>query len=324
MSITAPTIQGDTIYMGAAHLIFDKVATKADWKYIWAEGDVQVRLVRPESDVNVGGFGRVAGRVTDELVEVTFTPSSRIDSYTLAYLYGSILAAMPGSSYFGTTDTPVYVHTLAGRILAITNCRPTSFPAINFGIAPKRFDGAVTLTGILGRGLARTATGALFTTWANEAFTAAPDEDDFAAGPCAAAWSLLAGTAIEGVEAWKLTPKVQLVPRVVHNLGTVGYTVASVELEASCTPANLLEANLWATYAIGTTRALGGTALAGGDLTLTEDSPGLTAVVKGARLVEAPTRFDSAATIAGQCVWRNQRKVETGAWTPAGTLAMTA
>jgi hypothetical protein len=211
---------------------------------------------------------------------------------------------------------------MAGRLLVIANAKPTSFPAINFGIGPRRFDGQVTLTGVLARGAARTASNALFTPWANASWTAYPEDDDFVAMPCQATWAQSPALTIEGMESWKLTPQVQLTPRVVANLGTIDYTVASVVLEASCVPANILEANLWATYVIGATRALGGS-VAGANLTIAEDSGGLTAVVNGARLVQSPTRFDPANPIAGQCVWRSRRKVVESAWTPAGTLAMT-
>ena len=321
MSITAPTLAGDTIYQGAAHIIFDKTGAQSAWKYLFAEGDVTIDLKRPEADVNVAGFGVVGNRVMDELVEVTFTPSSHVDADILTFLYGSILAAMPGASYFGATDTPVYIHTMAGRLMALTNAKVTGFPAINFGIAPKRFEGQVTITGILGRGLARTASNALFTPWAAQAFSATPLEGDYAVGPVSAIWSQTAPLTIEGMEAWKLTPQVRLVPQQVANLGTINYRVQDVTLEASCVPANLLETNLWADYVIGATRSLG-SSVAGVDLTLAEDTPGLVAVVKNARLVQAPTRFDVANPIAGQCLWRSRRKVVTNVWTPAGTLAM--
>lgn len=317
----APSLAGDTIFQGAAHICINQTGLQSAWKYIFAEGDVTISLKRPEADMNVAGFGAVANRLTDELVEVTFTPASHLTSDILTYLYSTILAAMPGSSYFGATSTPIAVHTMSGRIFVITNCKPTTFPAINFGIAPKRFDGAITLTGVLGRGMARTDANALFTPWAALSFTASPNEGDFNAGPCAVTWAQIAGVTIESMTAWKLTPKIKLTPRLLHNLGTIDYTVEDVVLEASCEPANLTESNLWASYVIGATRSLG-SSVGGGDLTLTEDNPGLVAVIKNARLVEYPTRFDTTKPIAGACTWRSRRNNTGGTWNPAGTLAM--
>ncbi|HPK72455.1 MAG TPA: hypothetical protein PLN93_10995 [Vicinamibacterales bacterium] len=321
MAIT-PTLAGDTIYQGAAHIIFDKTGEAAAWKYIWCDGDVTIRLVRPERDVNVAGFGRVAGPINDETVEVTFTPSSQINADILAFLWGDILSKMPGASWFGATDTVVYVHTMAGRVMAFSNMRPTTFVPINFGLGVPRFGGAVTLTGVVKRATARTADNALFTPWATLAFSRAPGEDDFPSYPCAVSWASIADTTIEGMEAWTLTPQVQLVPVTLPNLGTIDYRVQSVSLEASATPANLLETNLWAAAAIGSSRALG-TQNAGGTLTLAEDVGGLTATVLNAVWVNAPTVFNPEKPIAGQCVWRSRRKSTTGTWGAAGTCVMT-
>jgi hypothetical protein len=329
MPIT-PTFAGDTIYMGAAHLVIDKGATPlvpATWSYLFCKGAVTVRLVRPVRDVQVAGYGTVAEPSTDETVELTFTPTSRLDAAVLAFLWGDILAKMPGASWFGSTNHPVYVHTMAGRIMEIANCRPTTFVPINFGVGvAERFGGSVTCTGVIKRATARTAAGALFTPWADQAWHTAPDEDDFPSFPCAVSWASIANTVLEGMEGWTLTPQVQLTPRAPGNVGTVDFTVASVALEASCVAANLLEANLWETYAIGSSRALG-TQVLGGDLTLAEDVGGVTAVVKNAVWRDPKTQFDPAAPIAGQTTFRSRRKAVTvegvTSWQPAGTCAMT-
>lgn len=323
---TTPTLAGDTIYQGAAHLVISKGATPlvpATWTYLFCEGVVTVRLVRPTRDVQVAGFGTVAEPSTDETVEVTFTPSGRIDAAILAFLWGDILGKMPGSSWFGAQNHPLWIHTMGGRIMEVANCRPTTFVPINFGVGvPKRFGGSVTCTGVVKRATARTAEGALFTPWSDQAWAAAPDEDDFPSFPCAVTWASLAGVTIEGLEAWTLTPQATLTPRSPSNVGTIDFTVSAVTLEASCVAANLAEANLWAEYAIGASRALG-TQVAGGDLTLAEDAGGLTAVVKNAVWRDPKTAFDVTAPIAGQTSFRSRRKSAEGVWCPAGTCAMT-
>jgi hypothetical protein len=322
MPIT-PTLAGDTIYQGAAHIIIDKTGLAAAWKYLWCDGDVTIRLIRPERQVNVSGFGQVAAPINDETVEVTFTPASQISADILTFLWGGILAAMPGASWFGATDSVVHVHTMAGRLMTFANMRPTTFVPISFGVGAPRFSGSVTLTGVVKRATARTTANALFTPWAAVAFERAPLEDGFPSYPCAVTWASINGTTIEGMEAWTLTPQVQLTPRTLPNLGTIDYTVASVALEASAVPANLLEANLWAEAAIGSSRALG-TQVAGGTLTLAEDVGGLTATVLNAVWVNAPTVFNPTKPIAGQCLWRSRRKSTGGVWGAAGTCAMTA
>lgn len=317
MAITQPSITADTIYMGAAHILFDTS------KYLWAEGNVQVRLIRAELDNQVAGFGKVSSPSTDETIEVTFQPSNRINADILTFLYGTIFAAMPGTSYFGSTDTVVKVHTMAGRVLTLANCKPTTFPALQFGVGVKRFAGPVTLTGILKRNTTRGTSNALFTPWADLAFTVEPDEADYPQSTVQVTWGNIAAKNLEAMDAWVFTPQVSLRPLVLPNLGTVDYRIDDVSVQVSATPANLTEAELWQTYMIGSSRLLGKT-IAGGDLTLAEDNPGLTAVVGNAIITPPSSVFDTQNPIAGSCVWTSRRKAVTGTWQPAATLAVTA
>jgi hypothetical protein len=317
MAITQPSIEPDTIYMGAAHILFDTN------KYLWAEGAVQVRLVRPELDNQVAGFGKVSSPSIDETIEVTFQPSNRINADILTFLYGSLFSAMPGASYFGSTDTVVKIHTMAGRVLTLANCKPTTFPALQFGVGVKRFAGPVTLTGILKRGTTRGTANALFTPWAALAWDQEPDEADYPQSTCQVTWGNIAAKNLEAIDAWVLTPQITMRPLTLPNLGTLDYRISEVSVQVSATPANLTEAELWQTYIIGTSRLLGKT-VAGADLTLAEDNPGLTAVVKNAIISTPNTTFDPDAPIAGSCVWTSRRKAVEGVWQPAATLAVTA
>lgn len=307
MPIT-PSLAGDLIYQGAAHIIIDKPATKSNWKYIWVEGEVTVEVKREELDVSVAGWGRVGAPSTDETMEVTFTPSNRVDQATIDWLFGGLLSAAQGASYYGSSSTPLHVHTLAGRILTIANCRPTAWPSINFGVGVKRWGGAVTCTGILARGQARSASNALFTPWAAEEFTAVPDPDEYPQVPCKTTWGAVGSgaTALEAMEAWSVTPQIELLPVRTGNLGTIDYRVGDVALEVSAVPANLGEAELWAAAAIGS-RSLG-TAPSFSSFAITEDYPGLSLSLPRVMMTQRPTRFDPRNPVAGECRWRTFRQ----------------
>ena len=328
--IIAPSLAGETIYQGAAHLVIDKGSTPlvpATWSYLFCDGAVTVRLVRPADELSVAGYGKVADVLKDETVEVTFTPAQqKITSAALAFLWGDILSKMPGQSWFGSTNHPLYIHTMAGRILEIANCRPTTFVPIIFGDPAKRYGGSVTCTGVLKHNTARSDAGALFTAWSDQAYHTAPDEDDFRGYPCSVAWSLISGFSIEGMEPWQLTPQVQLTPVSPPNIGAIDFRVSSLVLEFSGSPANFDEAKMWATYANGASRALGTSARPSGDLTITEDAGGLTAVVKGAVWIDPKTAFDVTKPIADKCVWRSRRYATVAdgvaTWSPAGTCVL--
>lgn len=320
MPIT-PKLTGDTIYRGAAHVIITKGAEKAAWKYLFSQGELVVTLNRPERENEVEGWGAVNSPSTDETITVTFNPASQtIDAAALAFLYGNILSATPGSSWYGATSTPVYIHTEEGKLLTLTNCRPTAFIPLTFGAALPRFSGSVTLTALLGRGMARTEANALYTPWATESFTAEPDSADFQSRPCSAVWGSTGATLIESMNGWTFSPKVTLSPVTTPNLGTIDYYVGSGGgLEISGNPANISLTDLWAANTIGTSRQIG-TTIDGAAFTLTEDNPGLTAVASNARLINPASSFSVDKPVAGQCVFRARRSVG-GA---LGTLAITA
>lgn len=317
-----PKLAGDTIYRGAAHIIIDKPAIKADWKYLFAQGEVTVTLNRPEEDIVVEGWGSVVNPNKDETITVTFTPSGQnLTAASLAFLYGSILSAVPGSSWYGEASTPVHVHTKAGKILAITNCKPTTFVPVTFGATLPRFGGSITLTGLLGRGMARTDENALFTPWASEEFIAEPSATEYQSFPCAAAWASLAApaTAIESMNGWTFSPKVPLAPVTPPNLGTIDYYVGrGGGLEISGIPANISLTDLWHANTIGASRQVG-QSIAGGNFTISEDYPGLSAQASNARLINPSNSFSVDKPVAGQCVWQARRSVG-GSY---GSLALT-
>jgi hypothetical protein len=325
MAIDKPALNGDTIYRGAAHIIISKPADQANWVYIFAKGEVVVRFKRSERDNMVEGFGNVSNPSTDENIEVVFTPADQVINATvLSYLYGSCLSAMPGASWYGSSSTPVYVHTMDGQLLTIANAQPTAVPPVVFGAGKSRFGGSVTLTGILARGAARTDTGALFTDWAAVSFLAEPDESTFVSYPCSSAWASVAGTVLESMDGWTFAPQLQLAPVTVANLGTIDMTVGNgLGLEVSGVPANIGLDELWSTDILGASREIG-TSRAGGNFTITEDNPGLTALAYNCRLIDPASAFSVENPVAGQCVWRARRGIVSEAWGPLGTLTATA
>ncbi len=323
MPITPPALVGDTIFMGAAHIGYD--TSSGSEKYIWCEGDATVELKRTDLDVPVSGFGQITNPSTDEVVEVKFTPASRVDSSILSWMFGSLFSARPGASYFGSSSHPLWVHTMDGRVLKISNCLPTSWPTLNFGVSKRRWDGEVTCTGILARGQARTASNALFTPWANLSWSKYPAEDAVPHQVCEVKWAGIGSgaTVLQAMEGWSLSVQPSLAPLTVSNLGTIDYRVQDVVVEVSAIPANAAEADLWGTAALGASRALG-TPQNGGQMTLMEDYPGLCATLPNMVWVDRPTRFDPANPIAGQCRWRSRRKHDGTSWNSIATLAMAA
>lgn len=324
-----PTIKRATLLEGPAHIITDKSSDAADWKYLWCSGAVTVNLVPANKDVAVAGFGNIDSIKTDETIEVDFTPAGEISADILSFLYNSLLSAKIGSGLFGDTDTPVWVHSLDGKLLPLTCAKVTTLPTLMMGVPNQRFEGGAKLTGIIGDGLTRSTANALFTPISNLAFGRQPDPATWQHLPVKAVWSgLKSGSPASDIEieteaGWKINLQVTLTARKAANIGTFNFRLDSVGLQASCKPLNLAEVELFGAKVIGSDRRIG-TRLAGTTLTLTEDYPGVTTILNGAKLTTSPLVYDAGNPRAGECTWTAYRDFSTGTMTDPGSIAMTA
>jgi len=299
-----PTIDRTTLIEGPAHLIYDKTGAKPAWKYCWCAGNVTVHLVHTPKEMAVAGFGQVDDPRRDEVVEIDFTPAGNFSAPLFAWLFGGVFGKLPGQSVFGAADTPVYVHTLDGRILGVTNAAVTQFPAIRFGAGGPRFEGQAKITGVVGKNMDRAAAGALFTPPSAEAFTAVPDPDDWLHLPCHAAWTPAGARAImTDADGWTLRAAHTLSARTNPDVGTYDFRIDQAAVEASCRPINLGDEDLISAAIAGASRAIGQPSPSG-TLTLAEEWPGLTAALYGARLVTKPAVYGESEPRAGQLTWR--------------------
>jgi hypothetical protein len=304
MPAYAPTLDRTTLVEGPAHLIFDKTGLQAAWKYCWCAGNVSFHLVHRAKPLPVAGFGDADDPRMDEVVEIDFTPAGNFSEALFDWLFAGVFALKPGQTIFGAADTPVSLHTLDGQLWTVTNARVTQFPAIRFGAGGPRFEGAAKITGVIGKGLARTASNALFTAPASVAFSAVPAAADFLHLPCNAVWDLATDIAImTDAAGWTLRAGHTISPRYNPDVGTYDFRVDQVLVEASCRPANVSDATLISAALIGSSRALGASSTAG-TLTLAEDNPGLTAALYGARLVTKPQVYSENEPRAGELTWR--------------------
>lgn len=304
MPAYAPTIDRTTLLEGPAHLIFDKPATKADWKYCWCKDSVSVHLVHKAKDMAVSGFGQVDDPRMDEYIEIDFTPANNFSASLFAWMFSGVFSLLPGHSIFGANDTPLYVHTLDGQLLTVANARVTQFPTIRFGAGNARFEGAAKITGIIKKSTARTTAGALFTAAVAEAFTAIPDSDEWIHLPCQATWGLAAPlTIVTDEKGWSLKAAHTISPRYNPDIGTYDFRVDASVVEASCRPISITDAQLISDAIAGASRALGQSSPSG-TLTLAEDNPGLTGVLYGARLTNKPALFGEKEPRSGELTWR--------------------
>lgn len=299
-----PTIDRTTLLEGPAHIIYSKPVTKADWKYCWCNGNVTVQLVHKPKDMAVSGFGQIDDPRMDETVEIDFTPAGNFSEALFDWMFSGVFALKPGQSIFPAADSPVYVHTLDGKLLTVANARVTTFPAIRFGATGPRFEGAAKITGVVAKSTARTAEGALFTAPGAEAFTACPLGSEWVHLPCKATWGLSVPlTLVSDDQGWTLRAAHTISPRVNADMGTYDFRVDSAVVEVTGRPISIDDEDLLSAAIAGASRAIGQSSPSG-TLTLAEDNPGLTAALYGARLVSKPAIFGEAEPRSGELTWR--------------------
>lgn len=300
----APTIDRTTLLQGPAHILFDKVVSKPAWKYIWCNGNVTVSLARTPKEMTVAGFGAIDDPAKDEWIEIDFTPAGNFSSAVFDWMFSGVFALKSGASIFPSTDSPVFIHTLDGKLMEIANARVVQFPSIRWGAGNARFEGTGKIVGVIKKSTARTAAGALYKEAVAEAFTAVPLSTEWVHLPCLSTWALpTALTIMTDEKGWTLKAAHQITERYNPDVGRYDYRVGSVAVEASCRPINITDGQLFSTSLAGASRAIGASSPSG-SLTLAEDLGGLTAVLYGARLVSKSAIYAENEPRAGELTWR--------------------
>jgi hypothetical protein len=317
MAAYEPAVDRTVLLEGPGHIILSNGTT-----YLWCDGPVNCNLVDTFRDIRAPGVGEVVESLrTDGMVEVEFLPSGNFPAIALTDFFGAL--GVLGSnripcSYYGTTDTAMTVHGIDGTKIALANAKLHTIPNLRMGSALPRWDGRAKAVGILKKNTARTTAGALYVR-STAQFTTVPAAADFARLPVQATWGAYNLATQDG---WTVSWTLQLSPRSDPNVGTFDYRLTGLVVEARCRPLVIDDA-IWATaYMVGTSARIG-IGRTGADLTLAEDNPGLTVVLKNARLVAAPMAFGEDEPRAGELTWRAYRDLSAG-YGALFTIALTA
>jgi len=304
----APTVDRMALVEGAAHIIYGNAGVPPSPLYLWCDGAVNVSEIDEFLDRKAAGFGRFDSTRKDARMEVSFKPSGNLPVAALAFLFGSLGTMRQNADLYGAADVPIQVHALDGTLIGLTAAAVHELPTLLLGAANERWNGNCKIVGVLGRNLARTAPGALRTRQTGVAFTAVPSSDEYTQLPVHATWG---ENTIATQTGWKVSWKIGVGQRVDPNVGTFTYRLISLECEARCRP-YMLDDSIWNTpYFQGASSAIGA-ARVGADLQLVEDAPGLSVVLKGARLETAPAAFDENNPRLGELVFRSYRDLSAG------------
>jgi hypothetical protein len=226
----------------------------------------------------------------------------------LTYLFGTLGTAQLNTSVHGAADAAWKVHALDGTLITFKSGAIHELPTLRMGAGNRRWDGSAKIVGVLGKGLARTDAGALYTRATGQAFSAVPAIAEFTNLPVQATWG---ANEIATQDGWKVAFKIGLSPRKDPNVGTFDYRLTSLVVEARARPLNLDDALLSTAYVVGSSTRIGASRT-GANLLLVEDNPGLTVCLNNAVLVSNPVAFGADEPRLGELTWRARRDFSSG------------
>jgi hypothetical protein len=299
-----PKVDRTTLVEGPAHIILPDGTT-----YLWADGSVAVDLVTEFLPIAAAGFGVLdEARRADERIEATFPLAGNMPAAALTYLFSTLGTMALNTSVHGSSDAAWKVHALDGTLLTIKSGAIHELPTLRMGAANRRWDGACKIVGVLGKNLARTDTGALYTRTTGQTFSAVPSLTEFVNLPVKATWG---ENEIATQDGWKVAIRLGLSPRRDPNVGTIDYRLTSISVEARARPLNLDDALLSTAYVVGSSTRIGASRT-GANLLLVEDNPGLSVTLNNAVLVSNPVAFGPDEPRLGELTWRARRDFTSG------------
>lgn len=267
-----PSYDISAVVRGPGHLFIADSDTGAVW--------TTSCTVTPEETlfgVPVAGFGDIDSRRGDLILRIACEGAGRLTADIVAFLWGF------GSLRIGQLmpQRSVWIKAVDGSVVKIENAYVSQPPALNLGANTVTY-GSFELVGLLKAATAREEPGSLFTE-STEAFTAVPAEDEMPSLPVQASWATAPATAVRHDTAWTVDFSLELETKAPADVGTIGAFVTGVGCTARCTPFGMGTALLKHLALQGEGAGIG-RSRPGYDLTLRQDHPGLTVVLKNAKL----------------------------------------
>ena len=239
---------------------------------LFSQDDIAVNIVRNTFDVATDGHGKIEERESDLTVECTFTPDGRWDAATRALLW-PYASTLPGTSLFGSSDTPLTLNAADGALHTLVASALTRMPNIVLS-SVQTMIGQCQFMGVRSNdtdwsdtdSLYTTATGALFTD-ATFAPTTMIKTQDYTG-----VWGAVTGFGgIQTEAGWTIEFDLQIAPRSVDALGIVDYRFQSLGVMARCVPIGPTPAQILTQLKIQGTGAVRGRSLAYNTLPSTAD-----------------------------------------------------
>lgn len=203
--------------------------------YLFPKGSVSFDYAPDVVQNNVDHIGRIDSSMRGKEYILTIPHCGEYEHYAVLF---ALMAAKPGDSVFGATNTAVVVNFRDGRELTLHRAAITKMPEINLETGQPIF-GSIEIRAVLDVVTPRVVTHAAayytLATGVTYPGDAAFDASLIKRGPWAAAWGSDPWDVIRTESGWKIKPAATLKPVFVDGLGVVDYTMMenSVTVEAN-------------------------------------------------------------------------------------------
>lgn len=289
---------------------------------VYSQDDIPIDLVQDTLPIVTSAHGEVDQRSIDARIEMSFTPEGRWDAATRGFLwpYGN---TAPGTSIFGTSDTPTAIHASDGALHTIIASAVTVMPSI-FLSAARTMVGPVTITGLRKNNTAWSTADGLYSVAAGSTFV------DTGWSPTlvkvqhyTAAWGAVTGfTSIQTQDGWTIDFDLQLDPVIIDDIGTVDMRFRSLGVLARCMPVGPTPAQILTNLTMQDTGAARGRSMAtANDLVITGADTTTVITLKQAALRTAGFRFGATVLREGEIGFFATRPFSTGAQAAIFTVA---
>lgn len=295
-----PTIDRATVIQGPAKITFGGQS-------FWSKGDITLNPINERFGIETSTFGPVDERIINRQFDVSFEPTGRFTTALAAVLW-PYPATVIGADVFGASDAALVINTQGGTQITVHNAAVTAMPNIRLGVG-ETIQGNITITGLLANSTDPSNAAAYYTT----AAVTYPGDTGFAVSDVktnayASAWGSSPWDDFHTEAGWDIAFALELAPKIVDGLGTIGMTLQSLAVTASSIPVGVTEAQVLT--ALKSTGALGSSIATTDDLTMT--GTGVFVSLSNAGMQESEMGFGSERKRIGQTTWMATRTIDTG------------
>lgn len=247
------------------------------------------------ADISASVSGRIDTIKTDQVGRITLTPAGGITSALLSALFPShVTTPAPGTSLFGSADSPLVISSKAGTKVTFAAAALTKCPELVLSPVKTAF-GQMEFTALVGNGKLPSEANAFYSVASAAYSGGSPSTAKMSGFHYVGKFGDL--TISDTLDGWKVTPELQLEPVTTDSQGTVDYTLSGVTVRASCTPLGLTESQILAALPVGKGR--GASLTTSSDLVISSTG-GLAVTLKCASLVTGPIRWGASTLRAGE------------------------